>query len=182
MALSDAAVLLPGTGHVYLAPAGSAAPADPTAPATPWEEAGHTSREEGLTITREGGDTTILGTWQNTSLRERREPTTFAVTFRAQQVDNTILELYFGGADVSTAGVFGVPEGSPSTIERALFVRFVDGANEIGLYAPKVSVGSEDDVEVDVENFLSFPVRATVLQAAGSNLLDFFGDNLGAAV
>lgn len=179
MALTDAAVIIPGTGYMYLAPAETAQPASLTTPAAPWVNLGHTSREDGLTITRDGGDTEILGTWQNSALRERRDPTTFAITASLHQVDNDNLELYFGPGDVATAGEFGVQDAS-TTVEKALYVRIVDGTNEVGLYVPKVSIGADDDVEVDVENFLAFPVRAAVLQVSGSNLLTFLGANLGA--
>ncbi len=180
MALSDSSVVVPGTGFMYLAPSATPKPASLTAPAAPWVNLGHTSREDGLTITRDGGDTETLGTWQNTALRERRDPTTFAITAFLHQVDNTVLELYFGPGDVAVAGEFGVGSASATT-EKALFVRIVDGANQVSLYVPKVSVGADDDVEVDVENFLAFPVRASVLQVTGSNLMTFFGAGLGAA-
>ena len=179
MAQTDAAVYIPGTGYIYLAPAGTAVPASLTAPAAPWANLGHTSREDGLTITRDGGDSEVLGTWQNPSLRERRDPTTFAITMVAHQVDNDVLGLYFGGGDASVANTFGVTS-TTGTSDRAMFVRIVDGANEVGMYLPKVSISSEDDVEIDPEGFLSFPLRATVLQESGQNLIDFIADNLGA--
>ena len=179
MALNDAAVYVPGTGHVYLAPAATAKPANLVSPASPWAELGHTSLDDGLTITRDGGDSNILGTWQNPALRDRRDPVTFAITLTAHQVDNTTLGLYFGGGDLSEAGVFGV-NSSTGTTDTAMYVRIVDGDNEIGLYLPKVSVSSDDDMEVDPENFLGFPLRATVLQVTGSNLMEFLGDDLGA--
>lgn len=179
MALVDSAVVIPGTGFLYLAPAETVQPASLTAPAAPWENLGHTSADDGLTITRDGGDSETLRSWQNTALRERRDPTTFAITAHLHQVDNSVFELYFGAGDVSNAGEFGVQDASATT-SKALYVRIVDGANEVGLYVPKVSIGADDDVEVDVENFLAFPVRATVLQVSGSNLMTFFGDNLGA--
>lgn len=181
MALTDTTVVLPGLGHIYLAPSSTVKPANLVTPAAPWEHLGHTSVEDGLTITRDGGDVTVLGTWQNRSLRERRDTTTFAITFRAHQADNTVLGLYFGGSNVATADVFGVPEGSPVAVEKALYVRMVDGATALGLYVPKVSIGSDDDVETDVENLLAFPLRATVLQVTGSNLLEFYAPHLGAA-
>lgn len=181
MAQTDSAVVLPGQGFIYLAPAETVAPVDPLAPTTPWVNLGHTSREEGLTITREGGDSTVLGTWQNQALRERRDPTVYAVTFRAHQVDNDVLELYFGDIDISGDGVVGVT-GDSDTTEHALFVRIVDGAHEVGLYVPKVNVGADDDVETDVENFLAFPVRATVLKVTGSNLLEFLEPTLGTPI
>lgn len=179
MPLSDSDVILPGTGFLYIAPAETPQPASLTAPASPWDNLGHTSREDGLTITRDGGDSEVLGSWQNPSLRERRDPSTYAITAFLHQFDNNVLELYFGPGDVSEAGKFGVTSVTATT-EKALYVRIVDGANEAGLYIPKVSIASEDDVEVDVESFLAFPVRCTVLQVTGSNLMDFLGDGLGA--
>lgn len=178
MATIDSAVLIPGTGYMYTAPAETAIPASLTAPASPWEDLGHTSREDGLTITRDGGDSEVIGTWQNPSLRERREPTTFAITAFLHQVTNEVLEMYFGPGDIDTEGVFGVTS-SVDTIARALYVRIVDGTNEVGLYVPRVSISSEDDVEVDVEGILAFPVRMTVLQVSGSNLMEFVGAELG---
>lgn len=179
MALDDAAVYIPGTGRVYAAPAETPQPASLTAPAAPWDELGHTSREDGMTITRDGGDSETIGTWQNASLRERRDPTTFAITMFLQQIDNNALSMYFGGGDITTAGQFGVPIAG-STEEKALYVRIIDGANEVGLYVPKVSIAAEDDVEVDVEGFLSLPIRATVLGVTGENLMTFLADHLGA--
>jgi hypothetical protein len=109
MARSNAAVLIPGTGRIYLAPVGTTAPADPdTAPIAPWGDVGHTSRENGVTITREGGDSEVKGTWQNPNLRERRNPVTWALTFQLHQVDADSLRLYFGGG-VATTGKFVVP-------------------------------------------------------------------------
>lgn len=180
MALDDNAVYIPGTGHVYVAPSGTAQPASLTAPATPWEELGHTSREDGLTITRDGGDSEVLGTWQNAQLRERRDPTTFAITMFLQQVDNVTLGMYFGGGDASVAGQFGITD-TVGTTENALYVRIIDGTNEVGLHVPKVSIAAEDDVEVDVEGFLSLPVRCTVLGITGENLMTWLADHLGAA-
>lgn len=179
MPLIDSAVLIPGTGFMYAAPAETAIPANLTAPASPWDNLGHTSREDGLTITRDGGDSEVIGTWQNPSLRERRDPTTFAITAFLHQVTNDVLSMYFGPGNVATADRFGVTS-STATIERALYVRIVDGTNEVSLYVPKVSISSEDDVEIDVEGFLSFPVRMTVLQVSGSNLMTFVGPELGA--
>lgn len=181
MALSDAAVIIPGTGELWTAPAETVMPVDPTAPTTPWENLGHSSREDGLTITRDGGDSEVIGTWQNPSLRTRQEPTNFAITAFLHQVDNEVLGLYFGPGDTSVDGQFGVTSAVAVT-PRALFVRIIDGNNEVGLYVPRVEITSEDDVEVDVEGFLAFPCRMTVLQVSGSNLMTFIGADLGTPV
>lgn len=179
MALNDGAVLIPGTGRVYLAAAGQAPPTDPRDPSDPWQIVGHTSREEGLTITRDSGDSEVKGTWENPALRERREPATWAITLQLHQVDNQSLELFFGAGDIDTPGVFGV-NGVGDPVERGLFVRMIDGGAEAGLYVPRVSIGSDDDISIDVENFLAFPVRAQVLQVTGSNLMEWYAAGLGA--
>jgi hypothetical protein len=178
VALSDAAVWVPGTGFIYLAPAGTARPTTANNPTTPWVNLGHTSLDDGLTITRDGGDTETLGTWQNPSLRERKDPTTYAVTLTAHQVDNTVLGLYFGGVDATASGRVGIT-ATVGTTSSAMYVRIVDGANEVDLYMPKVSISSDDDMEVDPEGFLAFPLRATVLQQSGANLMEFIGTGLG---
>jgi hypothetical protein len=178
VALTDSAVYLPGTGFIYLAPAETAVPADLTTPAAPWVNLGHTSLDDGLTITRDGGDSEVIGTWQNPSLRERKDPTTFAITMVAHQVDNTVLGLYFGGGDATGTDKFAVT-ATTGTTDRAMYVRIVDGASSLGLYVPKVSISSEDDVEVDPEGFLSFPLRAAVLQVSGQNLMEWLSPDLG---
>lgn len=178
MALDDAAVIIPGTGYVFVAPAGTAVPASKTDPGSPWRDLGHTSIDDGLTITKDGGDSNILGTWRNPALRDRRDPVVFALTIHLLQLSNDTLSMYFGVGDTTVDGVFGVAL-IPTPVELAMFVRIVDGANEMQVYLPKVSVGSDDDVEVDVENFLAFPVRATILGITGSALMEFYGDDLG---
>jgi hypothetical protein len=180
VALNDNLPVVPATGHLYIAPAETVIPASLTAPAAPWEHLGHTSYEDGLTFTRDGGDSEVLPTWQNSALRERRDPTTLAITAILHQWDNNVLGLYFGPGDISVANQFGVTDASATT-SKALYCRIVDGANSVSFHCLKTSIGADDDVEIDPENFLGFPVRATVLQVTGENLITFIGDELGAA-
>lgn len=178
MPIVDSQVFIPGSGFLYVAPVGTAVPADLTAPADPWDNLGHSSIEDGITIGREGGDSEVLGSWQNPSLRERRDPTSWFLTMQLHQVSNSTLSFFFGGGDASVVGRFGVPL-IPIAQERAFFMRIVDGNNEAPLYAPRVSMLADDDVEVDVEKFLAFPIRATILGITGSNLMEFYGADLG---
>lgn len=178
MALNDNAVIIPGTGHVYFAPAGTPQPTSLTSPGYPWVDIGHTSSDNNFKITKDGGDSNILGTWQNPALRERRDPVVYSLTFNLLQITNDTLSLYFGGGDASVSGKFGVSL-VPTPQARAVFVRIVDGDVEVPLYIPKASVASDDDVEADVEKFLEFPVRATILGVTGQNLMDWLGTGLG---
>lgn len=180
MALDDGSVFIPGTGYVWVAPVGTPAPDinDLDSIGSPWRDLGHTSIEDGLTITKDGGDSNVLGTWRNPALRDRRDPTVFALTIHLLQLSNDTLRMYFGGGDATEAGIFDV-NLIPQPEELAMLVRVVDGDRTATVYLPKTSVSSDDDVEVDVENFLAFPVRATVLGVTGNPLMRWYNAKLG---
>jgi len=181
MALDDGTVFVPGTGYVWVAPVGTPAPDvnDLDSIGAPWRDLGHTSIEDGLTITKDGGDSNVLGTWRNPALRDRRDPTVFALTIHLLQLVNDTLSMYFGGGDDTGEGFFDV-NLIPQPVELAMLVRIVDGDSSATLYLPKTSISSDDDVEVDVENFLAFPVRATVLGITGNPLMRWYNPKLGA--
>ncbi len=162
MALDDNAVMVPGKGYYYIAPPGTPVPTDIAAPAAPWVNVGHTSRDEPLTISREGGDRETLGSWQNEALRERIEPTTYQLAFRLLQYDELAHRLYYGGGSIGASGRFEVPK-TPVPQEHALFVVIVDGANSWDRHFPKASVLGSDDEEHDVEQLSGMPVAATIL-------------------
>lgn len=178
MGMSDQAVVIPGQGFLYTAPVGTPRPTNLTDPESPWENLGHSSIDDNVTFARDGGDSNIMGTWQNPALRDRRDAVTFAVTVTLQQIDNNSLGLYFGGGDGSVAGVFTVAANAVPQ-EKALYIRIIDGDNEVGVYIPKTAIGSDDDVEFDVENFVGFPIRASILNVTGQGLMDWLGEHLG---
>lgn len=169
MALNDNAVMVPGKGYFYIAPTLTAIPAGTGEPAGPWVNVGHTSRDEPLTISREGGDRETLGSWQNEALRERIEPTTYQLAFRLLQYDELAHRLYYGGGAVDVdSGRFEVPK-TPVPQEHALYVVIVDGSNRWDRYFPKASILGSDDEEHDVEALSGMPVAATIL---GDSTLD----------
>lgn len=189
MALTDSAVILPGVGHVLLAPVGTAAPADPASiditadpPVVGYTNMGHTSRENNASIARDGGDLTTLGSWQNAALRESQAPVIWSLTVNALQIDDDVLSLYFGGGDTTTAGSFGVSQTSAPT-QKALYLLLIDGANRVGLYLPKVSVTADEAPEFDPEAFLEFSLHMTVLSdSTNPDLMRWYAVGLGTAV
>lgn len=169
MALDDNAVTVPGRGYYYVAPSGTAVPSGTGEPAAPWINVGHTSQDDPLTISRDGGDRTTLGSWQNDALRETIEPTTYQLAFKLLQYDELALSLYYGGGQVGESGRFEVPK-SPQAQEHALYVVIVDGANRWDRHFPKVSVLGNDDEELDTAELSGMPVAATIL---GDSSLDY---------
>lgn len=190
MALDDGAVLLPGTGYVFLNnTAGAAPPADTAAEvaeldleadtlATGWLNAGHTSRENNVSLGREGGERTTKGSWQAPSLRESVAPVRWTFGFNALQVTNMNLAMYFGGGDFSDPDRFDVPD-TPVPVEKALYIVLVDGSFRLPIYQPKASILGGDPIEVNAEEFLEWPLQATILKNTGTPLMSLFSANLG---
>lgn len=172
MALTDDAVLVPAVGHYWFAPTpGQARPADPLAPTTPWVDLGHTSLDSPFGITSDGGDKTVLGTWQNTSLRSTYAPRVESITFELKQWDETSLKLYYGSnATIGTDGQVQVP-ASPTPTTGALYVIVQDGAEQVLFYWPSVEIFRADDISFDAENLAGLPVAATVMMTSGQGWL-----------
>lgn len=190
MALSDNAVIIPGTGWLYLHDTpGTAPPADTAAEVaaldldadtigTAWNNAGHTSRENNVSLGRDGGERTTKGSWQNPALRETVSPIVWTFGFNGLQISNDNFEMYFGGGDATAPDRFDVPD-VPTPVEKALFLVMVDGAFRLPLYIPKVSILGGDPLEVDTEDFLELPLVATVLKNSGTPLMSLFNALLG---
>lgn len=173
MALHDDATLNIGNGHLYLAPVGTVYPVDVAAPEVAWVEVGHTSADEVLTITSEGGETTILATLQAKTLRTTTSPksTTYGVTLMQFDVDS--LKLYYGANAVVepaglAVGLLGIPDDPTPTSKAFLFVVF-DGEVPFGWYSPKAEIIGGDDISLADSTALSgLPINITPLNYLGS--------------
>lgn len=165
MALNDDATLAVDTGDYYMAPVGTAAPADLRAPGLAWDRLGHSSLEDILTIESDGGDTTVIGTLQNHNLRTRRSNRTEVFTIILHQFDEPALKLYYGSNSTKLSdGSLTVP-AQPTPTVCAFLAVFVDGANNFGLYLPKAEIFRGDDLEfADTEGLVGLPLSITPLQ------------------
>lgn len=190
MAMSDNAVIIPGRGYAFYhdTPGTTPPAATPSAIAalnlesdtlaTGWKNLGHTSRDNNVSLGRDGGDTEVKGSWQNPNLRKTSAAVVWSVGINALQVSNEVLRFYFGGGDTAAADSFGMPD-APVSQEIALWICMVDGSTRLPLYFPKVDIGGSDALEVDPENFLEFALTATVLKATGKDLGRLYKAGLG---
>ncbi|WP_346921956.1 hypothetical protein [Glutamicibacter creatinolyticus] len=169
MARKDDATLKVGTGRFLTAEVGTALPEDLLNPGVEWTEMGHTSLEDILSATSEGGDQTVLGTLQNKNLRVSIAPRTEAYAMRLMQFDKDSLKLYYGANSVVTAsGAVQVPQNPKPTEVAWLFV-FEDGDTIGAVYAEKASIFRSDDVAItDTESLAQLPLSVTPL-VYGSN-------------
>lgn len=174
MALHDDAVLNVGRGYLYLAPVGTAFPDDPSNVNTgQWRNVGHTSADEVLSITTDGGETTTLATLQAKTLRQTQSAKTVTFGIQLAEFKLSNLKLYYGANAVIeptgiAAGLLGVPD-DPSPTEKAMAFIVYDGEDVFAWYAPKVSVIGGDDISLADTSALSFlPINLTPLNYAGS--------------
>lgn len=190
MALNDDAVLLPGTGHVLTATVGATKPAladltsfaaDTTDLPTGFTDLGHTSIDDIITFGQDGGDSEVKGSWQNPSLREvvTAQAVDFFTIPSLQVLDNEVLTLYYGGGSIAVANEFQLPD-SPVPQEKAVAVIFLDGVIPVCFYVPKASIRRDDAIDASTDDFMSLPLRFTLVKASGQPRAIWIADDLGA--
>lgn len=163
MALDNDAVLKVGTGHFYTAPVGTVIPTDLRNPGGAWTHMGHTSVQDILSASSEGGETTTLRSLQNKTLRQTVAARTEAFIMNLLQFNTDGLKLYYGSNAAVVAGRVRVPS-NPVPTEVAWLVVFYDGQSTAGIYAPKVSIIRSDDLAVsDTENLSQLSIKVTPL-------------------
>lgn len=167
MAYNDEAVIKISTAHFYMAPSGTAAPLDPLNPESPWEDIGHTTLENILSMTTEGGERTVLGSLQNRNLRSSHSARTVTFNFSIHQFDEAGIKLYLGANSVvDSEGRVG-PADTPTPTDTAFYVCIEDGDRYMDFYVPKSDIiGSEDLSLADTESLSSLPLSVTPLRHA----------------
>lgn len=179
MAINDDATLVIGAGNYLTAAIDTALPANLLAPDVAWEKVGHTSLEDILSISSDGGDATVLGTLQNKSLRTKYSTRTDTLGFTLQQFDTPSLKLYYGAnAPTLPNGLIGVPTEPVPTVKAFLAI-FLDGNNVFAFYAPKAEIFRSDDIAAgDSESLVGLPLGVKPLQS-GSNAYTYAVTPLG---
>lgn len=164
MALNDLATFKPSTGRYFTAAVGTDAPVDPLAPGVAWTEIGHTSLEDILSITSEGGEPTVLGTLQKKNLRTSYSARSETLAFTLQQFDEPALKLYYGSnATVLPNGLLAVPN-NPVPTTTAFLAVFEDGENSFPFWAPKSEIFRGDDLALaDTESLAGLPLTVKPL-------------------
>ena len=172
MGFTSGATTIPGKGTILVADpdedvAFDFMTLDPTGDLTTlapgWTAMGHTSRENNVSMSKDGGDITPVGSWWDPQLRQNRAETNWGLTANSIQVDALTLGLAFGGGTLDTVeGSYDVGDIVPQ--DKAVFVLVVDsGGNRMGLYVPNTSVSVGDAPEFPLETFfevqLSFAIK-----------------------
>lgn len=163
--MNAANVIIPGRGAVFIAAPLTVAPdykvMTPELPGTGWESLGHTSKENAVTLEKEGGEATTYDSWWAAALAVVYESNSWTVSVNALQIDAGVLDLAFNGS-VDTDGGYIVP-ASVEAVDKALFILAVQGTKRMGLYLPKVSITLGDAPTFDPTALFEVPLTAAVL-------------------
>ena len=141
MAFNNKAVLKPTRADFYWSKTvGAAKPADLSQePGAEWDNIGHSSIEDILAVSTEGGEATQLGSIQAPSLRTSVSAAIRSFTVNFLQWDTPTMQLYYGAnAVVGEDGALQIPE-QPIPSEGAWLAIIRDGNNRGGFYAATVS-------------------------------------------
>lgn len=176
MATNADAVRVAGTGEVYYAPTGTAAPTDATtAMGATWKGLGYTSTD-GVQFTF-SRDTNDIDAWQGTKLRvvTNSEPATVGFTLMESKTD--VLLLAFGGGTVVSAGGASTytPPASGTNSERAMVIDFTDGAKHYRYYFPKVQIEGDLSFSLTRGDAVAYALTFGVLD--GSPKWKLFSDD-----
>lgn len=189
MALDDDLVVYPTTAHFLVSDSTSAS--KPTASQidayvasgtaiTGLTELGHTSVEEVVAFSRDGGDSEVKGSLQNRSLKEilTSEAVTAVAVKALQLLDNKVLELHYGGGDYSDENEFALPD-QEGTLTKSLLIIIVSGDENIGYFARKTSVRADETIALPADDFSQVPLRFTLLKETGHPRAVWINSNLG---
>lgn len=177
-------LIVPGHGTVFQSAKGAPVPENPLeafslteeGPAG-WANLGHTSKQNTLAFSREGGEATSIDTFLADAVRTVYSSVSWSLSIAALQFDEDILDLAFNGDwDPATNGYI-VP-GSSSPVEAGLFVLMQDNTGKLGFWIPNTQTTLGEAPSVDTENFMELPLRASI-NSADSSLMPAVGGKPG---
>lgn len=185
MSLSPNTVIVPGKGTVFLADPNKVpftrtqmALLDPAVPTTytgGWDSFGHTSRDNTVSLSKNGGDSTNLGSWWDPNLITNRDSVSWGLTVNALQMDALTFQTAFPAGRITSDGGYAVGS-DPGAVEKALFVLMVNGDKRMGIYGPRVSLSIGDAPSIATDAFFEIQLSGSMLSATAANAPIVIGD------
>lgn len=172
MALStenDEAVVKVAVARFYGAPVGTERPADLRDVGVEWNSFGHTTLENIVDLSYEGGERSSIPTLQNPAVRENISDVVESFGVNLLEWTKDSFELYYGSNVVLLDdGAVEIPT-KPQLSEQAFLMVIEDGDRMGGFYAARSSAFRNAAVAVaDTTSLSSLPVKFTALTNDGA--------------
>ncbi|WP_136057241.1 IPT/TIG domain-containing protein [Microbacterium sp. K24] len=175
MSVDATTLVIPGHGTVFYAPVNTKPPTNPLGAfniqadgPTVWKNLGHTSKQNTIAFTKEGGEKESLDTFLADGVRTTTGSTSWGVNVAALQFDKNNLDLAFNGDFDPSTGGYTV--ASPAPLPVSLFLYFQDTTASVGFWLPNTEISLGDAPSVDTANFLEMPLTASVLSADNATI------------
>ncbi len=176
MALVANQVRVPGTGELYTAAVGTAAPADAeVALGTTYKGLGYTT-EDGATLGR-SLDREPITPWQSvTPIRYIYNGVDLTIAAAMLQSSREVATMWFGGGDFAETALGSgqwkadmptIPEG----VERAVLLEFTDGDITSRLYIPRAELRETGDVSITRTGPMAFQMTWAALAPNSGTVL-----------
>jgi hypothetical protein len=173
MPLAAGEVRVGASGTIYLAPGGTAGPANMAAAWTGFTDVGYAT-EEGATIGR-ALTTEQIKAWQSIApIRYLITEVAFTISFGLLQWNETTLPFWLGGGAVVDQGGGSFKysiSSSPTIDERVLGIEWVDGSKTYRAVIGRGMVTESGETNVNRSNPAALPITfAAMTPASGSEL------------
>ncbi|QUQ62692.1 phage tail tube protein [Kutzneria sp. CA-103260] len=158
-----------GVGHVYVAPVGTAPPADFTTGWTGWSDLGFTT-QDGVKVVKKDKMEPVE-TWQAVApVRLVHAQRDLSLKFTLLQVNTDTVPFFFGGGTVDPKLGYTV-SGLAHTDERALGIEFNDGPQIVQrIVVPRGAVTETDDTSITRTAPIKLGVTFVALLGANNGL------------
>lgn len=163
-------IVVGANGTVWVAPVGTAAPADESAvPGAGWVDLGYTS-EDGATVT-DSKTLEVIPVWQ-LFYPARRMVTArdFTVGFALRQWNGDTVKLGFGGGEITepTANHFKYTPPDPSEVDdRAFMLDWADDTKNYRLVVPRAVTGESVETNIVRSAAADLPITMGVIGSDG---------------
>lgn len=194
MAYNDDATLIATYGTLFYAPVGTELPADGakafklnsdtvkaggTSSTGVWTNLGHTSSDNKISFSFDGGDATSHNSWARKNLRTTYDDSTCTITAKSLQLDASTLKLIYNGSE-EDGGVGVDITKKPQTF--ALFLLAQEDADDdsnirFGVLFRKVSVTFDGGPDFTGDDFVEQGMTGEVETVAGKKPIVFFDED-----
>lgn len=171
MSANDSSLIVPSHGTVFFAPDSATLPAKPLeafalGKAAPegWVDLGHTSRENTIAFSKDGGDKEQLDTWYADAVRVVYASSRWSLTVGALQMEKQTLDMAFGGSIDPSSGAYVVP-ATAAPMSGQIAVLFQDNTANMLFYMPNTQTTLEEAPSVNVEGFFEIQLGISLLSS-----------------
>jgi len=166
MAQDDQNVVVAGTGAVYVAPVGTAVPADLATPPAAWVDVGYVG-EDGVTFTF-SRDQEDVNAWQvSTPVRVLVTNEPVGIAFELLQFDRLTVALAFRGGTFAGGPPPAVytytPPDAGASDERAMLIDAIDGDAQFRFSFPRVQLTEDVEFQLVRSDAVRLPLTFAVL-------------------